>query len=214
MARQKIKSIELIEPILVKTFGLNRVFEPTKLLKDWLLVDGILEKTDFDLLENVRSKLLENADSWNEEELKMQFISMMMFLTNVQKPVRTYYEREISANVEGVFVSCIADMLFSKGIGEMIETPYFFLHEYKREKKYSGDPIGQMLGGMLIGQAKNDNKKPMYGCYVQGRFWFFSILDGTYTISQSFDSSTAEGAKKILFILRKLLQIIKDTLMD
>ncbi|MCU0342002.1 MAG: hypothetical protein MUE30_19185, partial [Spirosomaceae bacterium] len=86
--------------------------------------------------------------------------------------------------------------------------------EYKREKKYSGDPIGQMLGGMLIGQAKNNNDKPVYGCYVQGRFWFFSILDGKqYVISQSFDSSQTDDARQIIYILRKLKEIIMERLM-
>jgi hypothetical protein len=105
-------------------------------------------------------------------------------------------------------------MMLSKGIGELIKMPYFFMHEYKREKKYSGDPIGQMLDGMLIGQAKNKNNRPIYGCYVQGRFWFFSILEGTqYVISQAFDSSDLAEAKQIVYILLKLKQIILERLM-
>ena len=99
---------------------------------------------------------------------------MVIFLARFNKPIRTYYDREISAVIETCNVSCKADMMMSKGVGELIKTPYFFLHEYKREKKYSGDPIGQMPGGMLIGQAKNNDEKPIYGCYVQGRHWFFS----------------------------------------
>jgi hypothetical protein len=107
-------------------------------------------------------------------------------------------------------------MLVSKGVGEMIKTPYFFMHfAYKREKKYSGDPMGQMLGGMLVSQTKNSNQKPVYGCYVQGRYWFFSILlDKEYIISTGFDSSVKEGAVKIIMILRKLNQIIIEKLMD
>jgi hypothetical protein len=89
-----------------------------------------------------------------------------------------------------------------------------FLHEYKREKKYSGDPIGQMLGGMLISQAKNNNDKPMYGCYVQGRFWFFSILVGKeYVISQPYNSVKVEEAQQVIMILRKMKEIIHTKLM-
>jgi len=106
-------------------------------------------------------------------------------------------------------------MMLSKGIGELIETPYFFLHEYKREKKYSGDPIGQMLGGMLIGQAKNNNNKPIYGCYVQGRYWYFSVLEGKkYVISNSFNASELEDVCQIVFILRKLKKIILEYLIE
>jgi hypothetical protein len=131
----------------------------------------------------------------------------------------TYYDREMSAQIDEHTLLCKADMLLSSGIGERIKTPYFFLHEYKREKKYSGDPVGQMLGGMLISQAKNSNAnqnvvRPMYGCYVQGRFWFFSILEGNqYVISRSFDSSDPVVAQQIVMILRELKAIIYRDLM-
>jgi hypothetical protein len=212
MAKQK--SIELLEPILIETFGLERIFKPTKLLDEWLGAKGEINDTDMLLVEEIREKLVENADSWNEEELKMHFISIIIFLTRCNNPIRTYYDREISTEIDGIYISSKVDMMFSKGVGELIRTPYFFLHEYKREKKYSGDPVGQMLGGMLIGQAKNNNAKPMYGCYVQGRFWFFSILMGNqYIISDAFDSVNMKELKHIISILRKLKQIIHEDLM-
>jgi hypothetical protein len=89
------------------------------------------------------------------------------------------------------------------------------MHEYKREKKYSGDPVGQMLGGMLIAQAKNKNDKPIYGCYVQGRHWYFSVLDGKqYVISEGFTASKMPEIQQIIFILRKMNTIILERLMD
>jgi hypothetical protein len=206
MAKQK--SIELLEPILIETFGLERLFQPTPLLKDWLSADGDIDEKDMWLLEESRSKLIENADSWNEEELKMQFISFIIFLARFDKPIRTYYDREISSEINEIYVS-------SKGIGELIKTPYFFLHEYKREKKYSGDPVGQMLGGMLIGQAKNNDDFPIYGCYVQGRNWYFSLLEGkSYVISKGFDSSELDEVKQIIYILRKLKTLIDKRMRD
>jgi hypothetical protein len=106
-------------------------------------------------------------------------------------------------------------MLLAQGMADLIETPYFFLHEYKREKKYSGDPIGQMLAGMLIAQAKNNNDKPNYGCYVQGRFWFFSVLLGKeYVVSHSFDATNEAVATHIVLILRKLKHIILTELIE
>ncbi len=144
----------------------------------------------------------------------MRFISFVMFLAYFNNPIRTYYDREISATVETIFIKCEADMLLAQGFGELIETPYFFLHDgpptrYKREKKYSGDPVGQMLAGMLVGQAKNNNGKPMYGCYVQGRFWFFSVLESKqYVVSRSFDATDETTAEQIVLILRNLKQII------
>ncbi|MEY4903375.1 MAG: hypothetical protein RLZZ292_1190 [Bacteroidota bacterium] len=215
MAKKKVQSLDLLEPLLVETFGLERLFAPTTLLQEWLSADGALNATDMSLLVECQEKLIENADSWNEEELKMQFISMITFLARFSNPIRTYYDREINAMIGDVFLNCKGDMMLSKGIGEMVKTPYFFLHEYKREKKYSGDPIGQMLGGMLISQAKNNNAKPVYGCYVQGRYWYFCILkDKQYVISNSFNSTILTESQKIIYILLKLKQIILEHLME
>jgi hypothetical protein len=214
MAKEKAKRVDLLEPTLIETFGLERLYQNTPLLDTWLSVSGTLTDFDLAILKESQANLIENADSWNEEELKMSFISIVIFLSRFGKPIRTYYDREMSEKVGEYLLLCKADMLLSSGIGEIIKTPYFFLHEYKREKKYSGDPIGQMLGGMLIGQAKNNNQKPMYGCYVQGRFWFFSILEGKqYVISQPYNSVKPDEAQQIILILRKMKEIIHTNLM-
>lgn len=61
---------------------------------------------------------------------------------------------------------------------------------------------------MLIGQAKNNNGKPMYGCYVQGRFWFFSVLVGKeYVVSNSFDATNEASAIQIVLILKHIKHI-------
>lgn len=216
---KKQKSLELSEAILIENFGIEQLDTTAiPLLREWIAVDMSNKKlndAENYMFNMAHKKLIKNMSFWNEEELKMNFISMIIALAEFEDPIKSYYDREMSAMVEGVFLSCKADMLLSKGIKELIKTPYFFLHEYKREKKYSGDPIGQMLGGMLIAQAQNNNGKPIYGCYVQGRFWFFSILeDKQYVISKAFDASEKEEALQIVFILRKLKQIILERLMD
>ncbi len=215
MAKRTPKSLELLEPILIDTFGLERLIPPQPLLSEWLSATGALDNDDERLLQKTLLKIITDGDSWNEEELKMKFISFIIFLADFENPIRTYYDREIGEYVGKHYLKCKSDMMLSKGIGELIKMPYFFMHEYKREKKYSGDPIGQMLGAMLIGQAKNNNDRPIYGCYVQGRFWFFSVLVGNqYVISNSFNSSELEDAKQIIYILRKLKEIILERLMD
>ena len=216
---KKQKSLELSEAILIENFGIEQLDTTAiPLLREWIAVDMSNKKlndAENYMFNMAHKKLIKNMSFWNEEELKMNFISMIIALAEFEDPIKSYYDREMSAMVEGVFLSCKADMLLSKGIKELIKTPYFFLHEYKREKKYSGDPIGQMLGGMLIAQAQNNNGKPIYGCYVQGRFWFFSILeDKQYVISKAFDASEKEEALQIVFILRQLKQIILERLMD
>jgi hypothetical protein len=207
----KIPAIELLEPLLARTFDLERLRPPLPLLTKWLSATAEFDAMELRFLEEARIDLLDNTDYWNEEELKMQFISVVIRITKFQKPFRVYYNRDIEAAIEGRLVKTEADMLLSTGIGDIIETPYFFLHEYKREKKYSGDPIGQMLGGMLIAQAKNNDGKPVYGCYVQGRYWYFSVLKGKeYVISNSYNSTEIEEAKQIIAILREIQVIFKE----
>ena len=51
----------------------------------------------------------------------------------------------------------------------------------------SGDPAGQNLAAMLVGQQQNENGAVLYGCYVVGRLWYFMVLQGkTFTISKSY----------------------------
>lgn len=221
MAGRK-QSFPLLEPNLADRFGLTRTFQNTPLLTEWLEVTGEINERDASILQESQTKLIENADSWNEEELKMQFISFIIFVAKFSNRIRVYYDREISETIDGEFLLCKSDMMLSKGIGELIKTPYFFMHFYKksfpllegRKGGYSGDPIGQMLGGMLIAQAKNNNEKPIYGCYVQGRYWYFSILLGKeYVISNGYNSTTMSEIRQIIFILRKLNTIILEHLM-
>ena len=214
MAKVKENRVDLLEPNLVEIFGLERLYHNTLLMDEWLSVTGELNDFDKTLLNEFQAKLIKNADSWNVEEFKMNFNCFLIFLARFDAPIRTYYDRELSAKIGDFTLRCNADMLLSSGVGWFVKTPYFFLHDYKREKKYSGDPIGQMLGGMLISQAKNNNEKPMYGCYVQGRFWLFAILVGKeYVISQPYNSVKAEEAQQIIMILRRMKEIIYTTLM-
>nr|MCU0341100.1 hypothetical protein [Spirosomataceae bacterium] len=110
--------------ILVEAFGLQTLYEPTPLLKEWLTIDKHIELNEHEkyLLHQVHQKLIKNMSHWNEEELKMNFISMMMLLAYFDDPIKTYYDREISATIGDVLLSCKSDMMLSKGIGEMIKT--------------------------------------------------------------------------------------------
>ncbi|MBL7786437.1 MAG: hypothetical protein JNM36_11070 [Chitinophagales bacterium] len=165
------------------------------------------------MLKEIQTKLSIGADFWNKEELKMKNIGLLLLLAKLEQPIDIYYSREISASINGILMRCTPDMLLAKGIQGMIETAYFFA-EFE-DKRCNSDPIGKMLGAMLIAQANNNNGKPLYGCYVQGRFWFFSVLIGKqYVISNSFNASEITHLHQIIFILRKLKQIILERLMD
>jgi len=66
-------NLHLSEPLLVRTFNLERTYEMTDLLQNWFDADFKLTQNEEATLQKACHKLLENADFWNEEELKMHF---------------------------------------------------------------------------------------------------------------------------------------------
>jgi hypothetical protein len=55
---------------------------------------------------------------------------------------------------------------------------------------------------MVAAQVQNADEKPILGCYVSGRNWFFVILDGKkYSVSSAYDATDEVKIKQILAIL-------------
>jgi len=92
--------------------------------------------------------------------------------------------------------------------------PFFFLHEYKPARRVINDPDGQLLIEMLATQTLNQNEKPLYGVVVEGKDWFFVILEGNkYIISPSYDS-TKDEIYQIYAILCKVKDYIEEILAE
>ena len=95
------------------------------------------------------------------------------------------------------------------------EHPFFCLHEYKRPRRNGtyNDPVGQLLAEMLTVQHLNQQKgidHPIYGIYVEGKFWNFIVLNGTeYAESESYNANT-DQLYEIFALLKKLKTIISD----
>ena len=68
---------------------------------------------------------------------------------------------------------------------------------------------------MLIAQEKNEIQRPLYGCAVVGELWYFMVLDNkTYSISDGYLASNADGLQTILLILRKFKHILITRLLN
>ena len=187
-------------------------------MKDWLNVEtpsfNIPEQYIFD---NAPTKAIKNISGWNEEDLKMKFISDILPLGHLEDNGRfmTYFEKSLSAVVEGISLSVKTDFMVAAGVLDYPKHPYFHFQEYKPSKNPSGDSMAQLLEAMLIAQAKNKNGKPIYGCEVIGRNWNFVILqDKDYCLSPSFDSINREELLKIIAILRKFRMILETKLLS
>ncbi len=185
------------------------------------LLSAWLEKStandDFELpqlLEEQRQKLDFEGNLWNEEELKMHFLSFVFRFADAEvvDKVKMFYERPLSGKVDGMLLSVVCDALLASPLGlNTPRKPYFFLQEFKKGKKASEDAEGQMLVAMLIAQNINADHAPIYGCYLIGKDWYFTTLhEKNYCFSKSYDASDRYELMQILQILRNLKFILAE----
>ena len=199
-----------------KQFGLRQL-QKMNALEDWQnrtkAIVPVEKETSF--LSILQELLVLNA-SWNEQELSLHFIGPMFSLINFTEPYRfnLFAERFISAKVENlekelILLSGKPDEFIASGYREP-ETPFFCFSEFKKETEIKGDPAGQVLAAMLVGQTLNDKNLPIYGCYIIGRDWYFMTLLGKeYAISQDF-STTTEDIFEVFRFLKALKEIIRE----
>jgi hypothetical protein len=182
-----------------------------EILDHLLLATGAIEPKYAELLEIHRENLEIYGEYWNEEELKMNFLAILFYIAQLReiKKIDIFYERTLSWEFNGKTEKVICDCLLAKPFGIYApEIPYFFLQEFKKQKQ-NEDAEGQMLLAMLIAQQENNNGKPIYGCYLQGKFWVFTSLhDKNYCVSRAYDATQTADLYQIIFMLRALKQVI------
>jgi hypothetical protein len=192
------------------TFGLKRILR-LELLQEWLKSESEFNDYEKSAIENLAKKLELHADYWNEDELKMQGIATILNLVNYQtEEFNIFSQRPLTATIGEVTLTGRVDFMLAKGWQKPL-APYFFIHEYKQERKGGEtDPKGQLLAELVAAQHLNDYKFPSYGCYVLGRMWFFVVLDKKeYSISNALNSSD-EDIYKIIAMLRKIKDYIVE----
>jgi hypothetical protein len=219
------KKIKFDTEDVLDAFTLRRNVGECVELNTLLQVEGTLHIPNADFLEQKRILLQNEGDFWNEEELKMKFLSHIFEIADIEVPekVKTFYERPLSDIINGYKLNVVCDMLIASplGIGKP-KKPYFFLQEAptrpspkgKEKIKDSTDAEGQVLTAMLIAQFQNNNGKPIYGCWLQGKMWNFCTLhDKTYCVSRSYDASQKPDLERIILILKQLKEIILTQLL-
>ncbi len=131
------------------------------------------ELTSFEkeLSGKARAELEIRWDEWNEEELKMNFIGLILFTAHVDVPkkIRTFYERKLAGKVNDILISVTIDCMIASPMNSgRLKSPYFFLQEFKRSlddnhERNVAPPQGQMLAAMILAQELNQDHKPLYG---------------------------------------------------
>ena len=200
--------------LLDRLFGLRKSFSPA-LLDHWLPANIELSDIERKILQNYQELLILNSDAWNEQELSLHFIGPILGLARFTEPYRfnLFAERKIGAILPGqddeIELSGEPDGLIATGYREP-EIPMFAFTEYKRQTDPQGDPAGQTLAAMLVGQTLNGDQRPIYGCYVIGSDWRFMLLDGKqYVISRDY-SALSDEIYDVLRILKALRAIIVE----
>jgi hypothetical protein len=201
---------------VIDTFDIVKIFD-CEILKNWTENNsGVLKTSYQDILEEAREQLSRKWDEWNEEELKMNFVSLVIFSAQIEEPKRinTYYERRLSGAVADTNISVVVDFMIASPMNSgRPKTPYFFMQEFKRSLGDSHDPEGQMLAAMILAQELNKSNQPLYGSWIQGKIWYFTVLNGKdYCVSQAFDASDKNDLSQIVFILKHLKVLILNIL--
>ena len=197
--------------LLAETYNIQRL-GICKHLNEWLSGEYELSSFEKALFDNTFSKNKDDINYFNEEELKMHLISPLFIIAdiNIDKKVKTFYERPLKAVIKDYSLSVICDCMIATPLPfNKPKRPYFFLQEYKKGKGDDKDPEAQMLAAMLISQHLNDDGLPLYGGYIIGSHWYFTTLVGQeYCSSRDFDADDEKDLLQIAYILKKLKELI------
>ncbi len=208
-----------LEGEIIETFKLNRIVVPrqTPLMQEWLDVQlPILNIGEQYLFDEDLANAQKQIAGWNEEDLKMKFISTILKLGQLRDGdvVLGYFDKTISAVVEGIPLTVKSDFMLAKGILDVYRTPFFHFQEYKPYKNPSGDSMAQLLEAFLIAQERNKNGLPMYGVEIMGINWRFVTMESKdYCISPAFNSIDKTDLLRIIAILRKFKYILETRLL-
>jgi hypothetical protein len=180
-------------------------------LDEWLKAKYELSDFEKAIFQNTYTTIVESGDSWNEEELRVRLIGSVFLMADIEVPdkVRLFYERPLSAVLHDYKLSVICDCLVASSRLKAPVSPYFFLQELKKAKGEKKDPEAQMLMAMLIAQDLNNDKKPIYGSYLLGTSWrFTTLIDKNYCVSRKFEATHEQDLLQIIYILKKLKELI------
>ncbi len=182
-------------------------------LEEWLSSSYAFTEFEEKILQDVYAEVSVAGDYMNEEELKAKLVSFLFYVAQAQgeKKIGVFYERPLFGTVEEVYLSVICDCMVATKLAHQPDRPYFFLQEFKKAKGEKKDPEAQMLVAMLIAQEQNADNKPVYGSYIIGTGFHFATLMGkNYCISGKIEVSEMQNLRKVVFVLRKLKELIEN----
>jgi len=179
-------------------------------LEHWLTSSIELTKDEKEELTRLQLKLKQNVDIWNEQELIIKFIALLIDMVDYDNPhYKSFANRRLAGKIDGEEVAGEVDLMIASGKYEP-KAPFFCLHEFKKEQGVDRDPYGQLLIAMMAAAELNGSHYPIYGAFVMGRNWFFLTLkDRKYCISEEY-VATREDIFLIYGVLKRLKELINE----
>jgi hypothetical protein len=184
-----------------------------KTLSDWLQSNYDIKERQKESILMLKDVLFRNVNTWNEDELKMQFIGPLLSIVNYNTDkYKAFTQRSLTLKTETIETSGLVDFMIATGKSRPKE-PFFFLHEYKSQHpSRKNDPLGQLLIAMVAAHEKNSIPHPIYGVLVEGRFWYFVVLhQKEYSVSRPYDAGEND-IYQIFAILCKVKDYIEEIL--
>jgi len=185
--------------------------EELNLLKEWIEYREDILDHENQQITKLSERLRKHVIDWNEEELKMKFIGLLLDLVDYnQENSQAFFERSFEVKVNNDVLKGNVECVIARG-KRSPKIPYFCLHEYKKEIDSSNDPLGQVLIAMLAAQFLNQDSEPVYGVYIVGRFWHFLVLhEKKYCLNLALDATKKNDLDLIFFMLRYIKNIAKN----
>lgn len=218
------------EEDLILKLGLDIQENPTGFLDAWMKRASqiAITESEQERLLQLQKRYKFYLRSWNEQELREHFIIPILDLIDFYMAdlhIASFSERDVKVNYKQAILQGKVDWMVASGRFAP-KQPFFFIHEYKKEKGVTNDPVGQLVATLFAAQLLNQQPPkpdlfdptpthfgnvPLYGCYVLGRFWFFVRLkDKKYYISDAYDSTKKEQLAFIFKLLKAQKLMIQD----
>jgi hypothetical protein len=133
MKESKNLNFDLVK--IMTAFNLNDAAE-CQHLSAWLDAEYELNEFEKIMLDDIFEDIKVSGEYMNEEELKARIIALMFYAAKVDVPkkIRVFYERSMSAEINGYHLSVISDCMVATPLKSSPVKPYFFLQEFKKAK--------------------------------------------------------------------------------
>jgi len=227
---QEFTRLKELENNNIKTYSfskmrdseLNQLFDIEQkinknIFNSWFDNDISITKDIYNFLEELLEEEKEYISFYDEEDLKMRFLSPILLKVNFKNTdFRDFYDEKLVYKTEEFILNGEVDFTISTSL-RVAKKPYFFIQEFKRAEDYS-NPRPQLLAELIAGVELN-SWDSIKGAYIVGAIWNFVILQRVkkhtynYYISQNFDSTKIDDLtdiyKNLLFVKNEIIEMVK-----